>query len=135
MAEHNELGRRGEQEAMLYLIDKGYTLLDRNWHSSHLEIDIVAEWYGEIVFVEVKTRTNEDYAPAEEAVTLRKKERVIAAARHYLGLHGLTDRPYSYDIITVVGKERPFTIKHLVNAYREQQVWRLRHHRKLPSEV
>ena len=56
MADHNELGREGEDEALLYLTQKGYTLLARNWRIGHLEIDIVAEWFGEIVFVEVKTR-------------------------------------------------------------------------------
>ena len=56
MADHNELGREGEDEALLYLTQKGYTLLARNWRSGHLEIDIVAEWFGEIVFVEVKPR-------------------------------------------------------------------------------
>lgn len=46
MADHNELGREGEDEALLYLTQKGYTLLARNWHIGHLEIDIVAEWFG-----------------------------------------------------------------------------------------
>lgn len=72
MADHNELGREGEDEALLYLTQKGYTLLARNWRIGHLEIDIVAEWFGEIVFVEVKTRRDEHFAPAAEAVTLHK---------------------------------------------------------------
>ena len=54
MATHNELGRLGEDEALFYLTLKGYHLLDRNWRFEHYEIDIVAEWHGEIVFVEVK---------------------------------------------------------------------------------
>ena len=49
MATHNELGRLGEDEALFYLTLKGYHLLDRNWRFEHYEIDIVAEWHGEIV--------------------------------------------------------------------------------------
>lgn len=135
MAQHNDFGREGETEAMRYLVDKGYVLLDRNWHSGHLEIDIVAEWYGEIVFVEVKTRSSEDYAPAEDAVNLKKKRNLIEAGRHYLNMHNLTDQPYTYDIITVVGKHKPYQITHHINAYREEEVWHKSHPRKGRFEV
>ena len=123
MAEHNELGKQGEHEALLYLMKKGYTLHDKNWRSGHLEIDIVAEWWGEMVFVEVKTRRDEHFAPAADAVTLHKKRNLIAAGRAYLAEHGLMDCPYRYDVITVVGTERPFRLTHLENAYTEKGVW------------
>lgn len=122
MADHNLLGQEGERQAMLYLMHKGYTLHDHNWRSGHLEIDIVAEWHGEIVFVEVKTRSNETFASAAEAVTMHKKRNLIAAARAYLAYHHLTDQPYSYDIITVVGTAPPFQITHLRHAYSEEKV-------------
>lgn len=123
MSEHNELGRVGEDEALYLLVEKGYTLLDRNWQYGKLEIDIIADWHGEIVFVEVKTRTDESFALAREAVTLQKKRNIIAAARAYLAYHDLLDSPYSFDIITVVGKERPFQITHIPQAYTESDVW------------
>ena len=80
MAFHNILGQIGEEEACRYLIRKGYTLLDRNWRVGHLEIDIIAEWYGEIIFVEVKTRSNEDFAPALTAVDEEKLQNLRLAA-------------------------------------------------------
>ena len=126
MAAHNELGAEGEYEALLYLMKEGYTLHDHNWTTGHLEIDIVAEWWGEIVFVEVKTRRNEDYAPAFEAVTRHKKLNLIAAAHAYLAQHGWLERPYRYDIITVIGKERPFEISHYKNAYQEHELYEKR---------
>ena len=129
MAGHNLLGQEGERQAMLYLTQKGYTLLDCNWRYEHLEIDIVAEWHGEIVFVEVKTRTNENYAPISDAVTLQKKRNIIEAAHRYLAFHRLQDHPYSYDIITLIGNEKPFTIHHIPHAYNEEEVWKARHHR------
>lgn len=130
MADHNELGREGEDEALLYLTQKGYTLLARNWRIGHLEIDIVAEWFGEIVFVEVKTRRDEHFAPAAEAVTLHKKRNIIAAGRAYLAHNHLIGSPYSYDIITVVGKQRPCCITHLRHAYNEETVWKQRLHKR-----
>lgn len=123
MAAHNELGAQGEYEALLYLTKQGYTLLAHNWRVAHLELDIVAEQWGEIVFVEVKTRSSEDFAPAAEAVTLYKKRNLIAAARAYLARNGLLERPYRYDIITVVGKAQPFKLTHLRNAYTEEGVY------------
>lgn len=134
MAQHNELGATGEQEALYYLIDKGYTLLDRNWRVSHLEIDIIAEWHGEIVFVEVKTRRDEMYALATDGMTLKKKKNLIEAAHAYLHDHYLWGKPYSYDVITVIGTERPFKITHIRHAYTEREVW-LERHRKRAFEV
>ena len=129
MAEHNELGALGEEEALLYLMKEGYTLLDHNWTTGHLEIDIVAEWWGEIVFVEVKTRRNEDFALAVEAVTPHKKRNLIAAAHAYLAQHGWLERPYRYDIITVIGQQPPFTVTHLPNAYTESEMYERRQKR------
>lgn len=128
MALHNEFGEQGEYEARLYLCQKGYTLLDKNWREGHWEIDIVAEYWGEIVFVEVKARSNENFAPAAEAVDLSKKRNIIAAAHAYLAKKRLLKRPYRYDIITVVGTQRPFQITHIMNAYYERSVYREAHH-------
>ena len=113
MASHNILGQIGEEEACRFLIRKGYTLLERNWRVGHLELDIIAECYGEIIFVEVKTRSNEDFAPAITAVDDEKIKNLRLAARHYLDLNRL-DQPIRFDIITVVGSQRPFTITHYV---------------------
>lgn len=84
MAQHNEFGILGEREACTYLSKGNYRILERNWHSGHLEVDIIAEWFGEIVFVEVKTRRNEQFAPAEFAVDIRKQEHLVKAALAYL---------------------------------------------------
>lgn len=124
MAKHNLLGKEGERQAMLYLSMKGYRLLDCNWRYEHLEIDIVAEWHGEIVFVEVKTRSNENYAPISEAVTLQKKRNIVEAARAYLAYNRLLQNPYSFDIITLIGSQKPFNIEHITNAFNEEDVWK-----------
>lgn len=125
---HDLLGQVGEEAAARHLTHAGYTLLDRNWRAGHLEIDIVAEWYGEVVFVEVKTRGDENYMPAVEAVDLRKKERLVRAARAYMAAHRL-DLPLRFDIITVVGRQPPFRITHRERAFSVQGVQAARHHR------
>ena len=116
MALHNELGREGEEAACRYLVRQGYTLLERNWRTAHLEVDIVAEWYGEVVFVEVKTRRDERFAPAREAVTEAKKANIVQAAREYMLRLG-ERRPFRFDIITVVGAASPFAVTHYRCAY------------------
>lgn len=130
MAEHNQLGQQGEYEALLYLTQQGYTLHDKNWREGKLELDIVAEWWGEIVFVEVKTRRDERFSPAAEAVKLQKKRNLIEAARAYLFRHGWQFRPYRFDIITVVGQERPFRLTHIKDAYSEHSVRNEAQHRQ-----
>ena len=116
MAEHNQLGRIGEEEACRYLGHKGYKLLERNWVFGHLEVDIIAEWYGEVVFVEVKTRRNETFADAADAVNQQKKEYLIHAAKAYMCSQG-EDRPFRFDIITVTGEGEPYKIEHIEDAF------------------
>ena len=116
-ASHIALGRLGEEEACLHLLMEGYVLLDRNWRSGHLEIGVVAEYHGEIVFVGVKTRRNEVFASAESAADEQKMRRIAAAARTYMHEKGLW-QPYRFDVIAVVGEAPPFTLHHHRFAYR-----------------
>lgn len=68
MLDYNERGHEGEEQACLFLAARNYRILARNWRSHHHEIDIIADQYGELVFVEVKARRNENYLPAVAAV-------------------------------------------------------------------
>ena len=67
-----ETGRSGEEIASKYLERQGYEILDRNFNCHQGEIDIVAKDKNEIVFIEVKTRTNKKYGFASEAVNENK---------------------------------------------------------------
>ncbi len=116
MARNNQLGQSGEETAARYLMHKGYTLHALNWRYGHLEIDIVAEWYGELVFVEVKTRRDEQFGTPEEAVDREKQQRLVRAANAYLRQHG-ADQPSRFDIIAVVGEQPPFDIRHIEHAF------------------
>lgn len=116
MALHNLLGHSGEETAARYLMHKGYTLHALNWRYGRLEIDIVAEWYGELVFVEVKTRRDERFGRPEEAVGSIKQRRIVQAAQAYLRRNGL-DQPSRFDVIAVVGERPPFRIRHTEHAF------------------
>jgi putative endonuclease len=87
MAQHNDLGKTGEQLAEVYLIDKGYKILHRNWRHSHYEIDIVAEKNDVPHFVEVKMRSSWQYGTPEESVNRKKIQDLLKAANGFLNQH------------------------------------------------
>jgi putative endonuclease len=82
MAQKDDLGRLGEDCAAVFLADAGYRLLARNWRCTQGEIDLVAERDGEVVFVEVKTRSGLGFGHPFEAITADKMARLrrLAAA-------------------------------------------------------
>src|SRR5271170_8392618 len=76
VAAHLATGVRGEREALFHLRKIGYTVVARRWKSTKLrgDVDLIG-WDGEwLCFVEVKTRTVRDMAPAEAAVDRHKRE-------------------------------------------------------------
>ena len=103
MATHNALGKAGEDAAAAHLIAQGYTILHRNWHKNHLELDIVATKNGELVVVEVKTRAANTCINPQDAVNWKK--------------HFDIDMPVRFDIVTAIGSEGNFRIEHIENAF------------------
>ena len=116
MAEHNELGKAGENAAVAYLEEHGYLIRHRNWRKGHFELDIVAAKENELVIVEVKTRSNTLFAQPEEAVDLPKIKRTVRAADAYMKLFQI-DVPVRFDIITVIGENGNFRIDHIMEAF------------------
>lgn len=116
MAAHNELGKAGEDAAVDFLESKGYFIRERNWHRHHLELDIVAMKDGELIIVEVKTRSNTLFQEPHEAVDRKKICRLVRAADAYIRIFGL-DNPVRFDIITVVGQPGNFHIEHIEEAF------------------
>ncbi len=116
MAEHNDLGKSGENAAVAYLEQKGYLIRDRNWRRGHFELDIVAAKENELIVIEVKTRSNTLFTEPEDAVDLPKIRRTVRAADTYLKLFQI-DSPVRFDIITVVGDDGDFKIEHIKEAF------------------
>ena len=78
------LGHLGEDIACRLLENMGHTILERNWRSGHLEIDIITFDAIGIHFVEVKTRRESVQAPPQESVDRRKQQRIVRAAQSFL---------------------------------------------------
>lgn len=116
MAEHNLLGNKGEMLASRYLLDKGFAVLHYNWRSGHKEIDLIARERDTLVFVEVKSRRDESFGNASDAVTTQKIHNLISAAEVYINKYKI-DSPYRFDVVTVVGTGEPYRIEHIMDAF------------------
>ena len=122
MAEHNDLGRWGEQYVEAFLRRKGYIILERDWrHGRSLcDIDLICKTADEttIVFVEVKTRSADDITLPEDAVTLNKMRRLGHSADNYVKMNNITE-DLRFDIVALVGNsndEEP-QINHIEDAF------------------
>lgn len=115
---HTELGRWGEDIAATYLSAKGYTIVERNWHYRHREIDIIAlePRTGVLCFVEVKTRRNDHFGNPEIAVNYKKMWFLVVAANHYIRSHAI-DRSAQFDIIAITGTPQTgYKLDHIPDA-------------------
>lgn len=95
------LGRTGERLASEELVRQGYQIVERNFRCSFGEIDIVAEDGQELVFVEVKTRRGNAFGLPEDAVTLKKQQKIVQVASYYLDLHMCFERAWRIDVVAV----------------------------------
>lgn len=119
------IGDRGEDLAADYLAGQGYRVLDRNYRFEHAEIDLVCfdpaasgDRGGELVFVEVKTRSGLGFGRPEEAVTAEKKEHLVYASRAYLYERKLEGAPCRFDVLAIVLHEgAPPDVEHFKNAF------------------
>ncbi|MCL5995664.1 MAG: YraN family protein [Chloroflexi bacterium] len=100
-AKRSDVGAWGEAVAARYLVQRGFTIRDRNWRYGHGELDIVAQRDADIIFVEVRTRRSDAFGTPEESVGLRKQAKLIETARAYLQAHGLDDTQWQIDVIAV----------------------------------
>ncbi len=102
-AVHLQTGIWGEELAAAYLREKGYIILERNWHSAHRDIDIIAQRNECTVFIEVKTRSDREYREPEEAINYEKQKNLLRSINHYLRYKHL-NTPWRFDVITIIGK-------------------------------
>ena len=116
MAEHNELGKDGETQAVAYLKEKGYRILHTNWRLGSYELDIIAQTADELVIVEVKTRSAGSISNPEDAVTNQKIRNIIAATDYYIKSFDI-DLPARFDIISIIGNPPNCEIDHIEDAF------------------
>jgi len=117
-------GKTGEDLACAELERRGYAILARRYRIRGAEIDIVARDADRrtIVFVEVKARDGAEFGDGAEAVTWRKRRRIVAAAKHYVMAHRLHDCPCRFDVVSVRVDEGWRHIEIFQDAF-EANVW------------
>lgn len=111
------LGQWGEALARRFLEKQGMSCIEENYACKSGEIDLIMGMPDKtLVFVEVKTRSSEAYDKIESSITYAKKKCITRAARYYVGIHDLTDRPLRFDVI-VIHAPQPDQIRHYLNAW------------------
>ena len=119
MAQHNDLGKWGEEFAANYLVDKGYTLYERDWKFGKRDLDIVAynPNHTILVFIEVKTRSANELSLPEQAVTKQKMKSVALAANAFIKERNITDE-VQFDVISITGTSaQNASLNHIETAF------------------
>jgi len=124
--QQQKIGKIGEDMAVKYLKKKGYKILERNYRADKFgEIDIIASCKKSdstflqpsknLIFVEVKTKTNQNFGLPEQELTYQKKKRLRRAIQNYLFKKYLTDSDWQVDLIAIEISDEKKDIRHYEN--------------------
>lgn len=107
------LGKIGELQAVKFIKRKGYKILAKNFVNSYGEIDIIAKFKNQYIFIEVKTKSNLEYGFPQEEVTKSKQEKIKKGALKFLRQNRIQTDKVRFDVIEVFNE----TINHIENAF------------------
>jgi putative endonuclease len=113
----SKIGETGEQLACDFLQTRGHQILDRNWHSGHLELDIVSEGPDGLHFVEVKARTAPVTSTVLDQVNVVKQKRITAAASQYLHKKHMAGKEVYFDVVTVLFDGQTSVVRYFPQAW------------------
>jgi putative endonuclease len=116
MAESHDLGQKGEAWAAKHLENAGYKIVKRNWTAGRHEVDIIAENKDFIVFVEVKTRSEDFHVDPRDAVNREKQRSLIFCADKYIQWYNVS-KECRFDVITVIKTGDSHHIEHIEDAF------------------
>ncbi|WP_111682464.1 YraN family protein [Winogradskyella tangerina] len=116
MAQHNELGKKGEQLAIDYLIENKYDILEQNYRFQKAEIDIIAQKREVLAVIEVKTRSSTDFGHPQEFVKPKQIRNLVKVIDEYITANDL-DVEVRFDIIAIVKNKDGIKIEHLEDAF------------------
>lgn len=117
MAQHNQLGKEGEQLVAEHMIRQGFTILERNWRLNHLEVDIIAQKDNALHVVEVKTRREVNHYDPLRSIDRKKISNLVHAANAYIRLNRLR-MPVVFDVAVCTGGEGALKLEFMPNAFR-----------------
>lgn len=116
MAQHNELGKLGEDLAIEHLVGLGYEIRERNFTFEKAEVDIIALKEKTLAVIEVKTRSSIDFGLPQDFVKSKKIQLLIKAINQYVIQNDL-DLEVRFDIIAIHKVNDSYNIEHLVDAF------------------
>jgi putative endonuclease len=100
-----EQGAAAERDAAQLLVAAGYEIVERNFRCKAGELDIIARDAGVLVFVEVRSRSDDEHGHAAEMVRRRKQRRVIRVARYYVAVAEPRFEHCRFDVVAITGDE------------------------------
>ena len=115
--EKKDLGREGEQLAILHLEKKNYQILEKNFRAGRGEIDIIAQQDNIIAFIEVKTKKYGDFGDPITWVPKSKQRQIGRVAQAYLIQKSINNLDCRFDVITLTYEEGAWCINHIKNAF------------------
>ena len=116
MAEHNELGKLGEELAVKFLQKNGYAILETNWTFQKAEIDIIAQKNNILAVVEVKTRSSIEFGLPQDFVKPKKIQLLVKAVNEY-AISNELDVEVRFDIIAIHKEREIYKIEHITDAF------------------
>ncbi|MGL6107423.1 YraN family protein [Romboutsia sp.] len=112
---NKEKGDLGECIACEYLLEKGAEVLESKYKIKSGEIDIIAKIDNELVFIEVKSRSNIKFGTPSESVNYKKIRKIVDTSKYYILKNNLYNIPIRFDVIEVYFNENK--INHIINAF------------------
>ena len=116
MADHNELGKKGEQLAIDFLVKNGHTILEKNYRYLKAEVDIIAQKEDVVIAIEVKTRSSDFFGNPQDFVNPKKIKLLVSAIDNYIVEKNL-DVEVRFDIIAIVNQKNNPKIEHIKDAF------------------
>jgi len=116
MAEHNELGKLGEELAVAFLQENNYVILQKNWTFQKAEIDIIAQKGNTLAIIEVKTRSSIEFGLPQDFVKPKKIQLLVKAVNEYVISNNL-EVDVRFDIIAVSKENNEYKIEHIEDAF------------------
>jgi putative endonuclease len=112
-----QVGKRGENEAVQYLKRKGYQIIERNFRLRFGEIDIIAKDGPILVFIEVKTKVRGGFGEPEEWINRKKQIQISKVAMGYLQVKNVENIPCRFDVVAIKCTDGKVTIRHIEDAF------------------
>lgn len=116
MAQHNELGKRGEEMAVAHLLATGYEIVARNFIFQKAEVDIIARKDNILAVVEVKTRSTPDFGDPQDFVKKKQIKQLVKVIDHFVNEHKL-DVEVRFDIVAIIKNKAGTRLEHIEDAF------------------